>query len=350
MDNVEFYHRLMEDPPQDGEPATAYYKRMSKKYDLTWKMIKKKVALAGKKLKIPHALRGAKGIAYYAEKGKPGAPQNKANLHWSELLGVMRHHQRIKSKASKTTYQSTAKIDTDSPICLAFLSDIHIGSGATDYELFQQITQDILEIPNFYVILGGDEIDLAIKLRSVAEVHGNILDPELQIEFLRSWFNDIKHKVVAACAGNHDAWRTERLAGINVFKDIFTPAVPYSKGIFRLDLKVGEQTYKMAMSHTFKGNSMYNPVHSLKRHAREEAPECEIFFAGHNHKPGIGQDWEQLKHRVYINSGSIQTNSGYAKRFHSLYTAPIFPCVVLWPDQHKMECLSSVSNWVEMAK
>ncbi len=71
-------------------------------------------------------------------------------------------------------------------------------------------------------------------------------------------------------------------------------------------------------------------------------------MCGHNHKPGVGQDWDGGKDRVYINSGSIQVNSGYAKRFFSLRTCPIYPCAVLFPDQKEVVPFKSVKLWCDL--
>jgi hypothetical protein len=51
------------------------------------------------------------------------------------------------------------------------------------------------------------------------------------------------------------------------------------------------------------------------------------------------------KHRIAINSGTIQTNSGYGKRFFSLYTHSVYPCLELWPDQHLVVPYWSLKAW-----
>ena len=345
LNDHQFYKALVNDPPTESESAKEYYQRQADKHKLSWKYIKKRLHSIAKKNQYTP---GVEGLRIASENAAEQSLIEKAST-WREIMGVVEQHQQLKKKLSKSDYEPVAVIETDQPIILVFLSDLHIGSSATDYTLFQQITNDLLEVPNLYAILGGDEVDFAIKLRGVSEVFGNVIDPETQLTFLQSWFDEVQHKIIAAMAGNHDAWRTERATGLNPFMDIFSKKIPYSKGICRLDLTVGDQDYKLALSHTFKGNSMYNAVHSLKRNAREENPDCDVFFAGHNHKPGIGQDWESGKHRCYINSGSIQINSSYAKRFHSLRSMPVYPCVVLWPDQHKKEVFSSVHSYLQLS-
>lgn len=341
LNDANFYNYLVQHPPTPDEKEKAYFARIGKMMDLSPKYLKKRLSSVCKKNNYIPGIAGLKVAAEaQEEKLKPA--------DWREMVDLMEQHQGIKKRLSKSNYEPVAVIHTTQPILLVFLSDLHIGSSATDYQLFRQITKDLLEIPNLYAILGGDEVDFAIKLRGVSEVFGDIIDPEMQVDFLESWFAEIDHKIVAAIAGNHDAWRTEKATGLNPFKTIFSKKVPYSKGHCRLDLTVGDVEYKIAMSHTFKGNSMYNPIHSLKRNAREENPECDLFFAGHNHKPGVGEDWESGKHRVYINSGSIQVHSGYAKRFHSLRSMPVYPCACLWPDKKKMEVFSSVKSYLDL--
>lgn len=346
LNDSEFYAFLLQHPPVPGEDAQTYYSRVGDLLGISWKYAKKRLYNICKKSDYEP---GMAGLIRAAKKVPPKQIQEQGTKpNWREIVGMMQQHQGIKKRLSKSDYEPVARIQTSDPICLVFLSDLHIGSSATDYDLFKQITRDLLEIPNLYAILGGDEVDFAIKLRGVKEVFGDIIDPEMQLYFLESWFEEVGHKIVAAVAGNHDAWRTEQATGLNPFRDIFARKVPYSSGICRLSLTVGDVDYELAFSHTFKGNSIYNPVHSLKRHAREEAPECDLYFAGHNHKPGKGYDWEHGKARCYINSGSIQVHSGYAKRFHSLRTMPVYPCAVLWPDTKRIESFTSVKSYLDL--
>jgi len=73
-------------------------------------------------------------------------------------------------------------------------------------------------------------------------------------------------------------------------------------------------------------------------------------LAGDSHVFGVMDYSEGGKEKTAINCGTLQTNSGYAQRFFSLTTHPIFPCVVLWHDTRKWQALKSVKTWLELKR
>jgi len=66
-------------------------------------------------------------------------------------------------------------IQTNVPICVVAIGDWHMGSWGTDYDLSQACTEEIINTPNLYVIIVGDMLQMAIKLRGVLEVSDNAL-------------------------------------------------------------------------------------------------------------------------------------------------------------------------------
>ena len=84
------------------------------------------------------------------------------------------------------------------------------------------------------------------------------------------------------------------------------------------------------------------------RYMRREGIDREICMAGDSHVPGMIKYTDGGKVRVAINSGTTQTNSGYGKRFFSLTTHPVFPCVVLSPESHQVSPMWSIAEWLDM--
>jgi ferric iron reductase protein FhuF len=54
--------------------------------------------------------------------------------------------------------------------------------------------------------------------------------------------------------------------------------------------------------------------------------------------------------RVAANMGSTQLNSGFAKRYFSLKTHPVFPLLMFWPDKHQITPVWSVSEYLALRK
>lgn len=268
------------------------------------------------------------------------------DVHWAELTKWIQEGQRLKKKASGSNDYADWRIKTKEPVCVVFLGDTQLGSWGTDYDLFKAITKEIIETPNLYVVLVGDILQMAIKLRNVIENSDNAVPPDMQIMILDSWLQDIKHKVIASTWDNHSVMREEAVTGYSVYAEIFKRHTIYSSGICHLSVFVNDIEYKMAVSHYFRGRSMYNKTHAPSRYMREFANDRDLVAQGDFHEPGYSWYTEGGKERNAIVCGSIQTDSGYAKRFFTLTTHPFYPCVLLNHKEKSIINFKSVKDWL----
>lgn len=250
-----------------------------------------------------------------------------AEFHWKDPLPHLKGLQEVIKKGKDSQDFATWRIEADE-IVVVFVGDLHMGSWAVDYDLLVKITEEIINTPNLYVVLLGDLLQMAIKLRGCLEVSDNALPPKWQMRFLESWLNDIKHKVIASTWDNHSVMREENATGFSQYSNIFARHVIYHDNIGHLDVQVRDQTYKMAVAHFFRGRTIYNPCHGQMRYMRMVANDREICAAGDSHTPGIVEYEEGGKPRIALNCGSVQ-NGGYGKRFFTLLNSPVFPCVKL---------------------
>jgi hypothetical protein len=269
-----------------------------------------------------------------------------AEFHWRKILPVMQEFQKQVSEASGSQDKSNWKIETNDEICVVVIGDLQLGSWATDYGLFLEITREILETKNLYVILVGDLLQMAIKMRNVLEVQDNLLPPKFQMMFLDSWLQDIKHKVIASTWDNHSVMREEAQVGYSSYAEIFKRHTIYHNGIGHIDLTVGNVVYRGAISHFFRGKSILNKTHAPSRYMRHEAQDRDFALQGDFHDPGMQKYQESGREKIAIVCGSIQTNSGYAKRFYSITTCPAYPCIVLNPKEKIMTPYWSVKEWL----
>jgi hypothetical protein len=264
---------------------------------------------------------------------------------WREWSNWISTGQQLKRKASYSQDFALIEFDTDQPLTVIFISDTHWGSWATDYERLRIITDEILGTPNLYVGLIGDLEQMAIKLRNVLEVSDNVLPPELQHRFTESWLAEIQHRVLFSTWDNHAVMREEAGAGYSRFADLMKRQVIYHNGIGHPDIKVGGETYRLAVSHRFRGNSYLNPVHAQGRYKREEGQDRELIVQGDTHKPGLFKGHHGRHEAVYVNCGALQVDSGYAKRHFSLFTHAVYPCVTFYPDEHIITPWYTLREW-----
>jgi hypothetical protein len=281
----------------------------------------------------------------------PQANKKVGDFNWREWVPAMQTMQSLKKKSSYAQDEATIQLgDGSGAVAIAAFSDQHMGAWSTNYDDLLRITDEFLSIPNLYIGLLGDYGHYAIKLRSVLEVADNLLPPEQQTDFLESWFEEIWEKVAFATWENHGIERQEKQAGESSTKRILSRKVTYFNGIGHITLKVGDQIYKGAVSHRFRGTSIENPCHAQMRYMRREGIECEFAMQGDTHTPGMMKYTDGPKTRVALNTGSIQNNSGYAKRYFSLKTHPVYPILVFHADHHEITPYWSVAEWLAAKK
>lgn len=266
-------------------------------------------------------------------------------VNWRSVIPWIEQGQAMRHEASNSQDSSNIVLgDGKSPIILATLSDMHIGSIGADHRLLEQFTDEILNTPNLYVALLGDYAEFAVSMRSIAEITGQILNPAMQLKFVESWLKEIAPKVAWATHDNHGTARGEKFIGSDIWSDIFGRQVIYQGNIGHATVHVGKQSYKIASSHKFRGSSMLNPAHACMRYLRMEAPDCEIAMMGDTHVPMAAKYREGGGTRAAINTGNLHLKSSYAKRHFSLSEHPYFPCLVLWHDRHDFTPLWSVGE------
>lgn len=244
---------------------------------------------------------------------------------------IVRQKKRLDSKLSQD--YATWNIKTEEPVYVMFWGDQHIGASGMDAESFKRLTDELLDTPNLYCILMGDSMEMAINMRSVHEVMGNIIPPMEQYRIFEAWLDKIKHKVICATWCNHNVMREEKVLGWSPTAYALSQKVIYHNNIGITDIVVNDITYKLSLSHFFRGNSMYNPNHELARYIRHENGEVDIVAQGDKHTPAIQTLYIQEKVRGLIKCGTHNVNSGYAKRFFSLKTFQDMPVVRLMPHK-----------------
>lgn len=274
--------------------------------------------------------------------------KKEGNLNWRDVNATIRDMQRVKHEASTAQDDATFHFDSDVVKVIA-LSDTHLGSWSADYELFERITDEILNTPNLYVILAGDLVNMAIRMRGVMEVSDDLLTPKLQMDYLISWLDEMKGRVLFAGWDNHAVIRQEELAGYSQVAHILSERTVYYNGIGHANVIVGDELYPVAMSHFFRGKSAANPCYGPQRYILTEGIDREIAIAGDSHVPGMMTFMLGGKRRVAINTGTTHTNSGYAKRFFSLQSHPIFPCFVLSGERHEITPFWTVGEMMRFA-
>lgn len=274
------------------------------------------------------------------------ANKKKAEFNWREWADASSKLQDLYRRASVSQKHAQIKLgDGKLPVCLLPFSDQHIGSRGANYKIFRKMTEEILADPQIYIAIIGDLAEFAIKLRSVAEICAQIFSPEKQMQFVEDWFQEISPKVAFCTWGNHEDERTEKQAGFGVMKWLLGKRAVYFDGIGHADIKVGKETYRIGVSHKFRGYSYLNACHAGQRYMRFQGIDREIALMGDIHTPAFMHYYDGPTERLSMVAGTLNTGSLYAERYFSIFTQPQYPCVVLDPKVHAFTPYKNLAAW-----
>lgn len=273
---------------------------------------------------------------------------------WREWVDHSIKTQQLKKKGSWSQDHAIINIQrlckTTKPIVIQFISDLHIGSMATNYHVLKQITQGILNTPNLYVVLNGDLTETTVNFKNALAVHSQLMDIETQHAVLESWLNEIAPKVLTAGWDNHGIEREEKWGAFSHIKQLLNRRFIYHSGIGQFTIEHGKASYELIVSHKIAGYSIFNRLHGAKRLMRLQFPHADICATGDKHTPDIEVYYEGEFRRGALMGGSLKTDCGYTKRYFSLYTHMDMPCVVLFPDEKWFTITMTAAEALALAK
>jgi hypothetical protein len=96
-------------------------------------------------------------------------------------------------------------IETDKPIAIAFLSDLHVGNSGIDYDLLKETGEIIKEHPLAYCITGGDITDSLFF--DYGEEILNMQEQYVYMSKLLNWIGS--ENILAGILGNHECMDEE---------------------------------------------------------------------------------------------------------------------------------------------
>jgi hypothetical protein len=239
----------------------------------------------------------------------------------------------------------------DLPVYVWLNTDDHLGSIHTDYKAFLRDYTRCRELPNFYVINNGDEVDnfMVTTGKAAAGVYENPLNPQEQGFLFKKLFKqlDDQGKVIAFSFGNHNQWL--RSAGYKFentwLRDFKCPVLNCGGEV---KLKVGEQEYKIGISHMHWGTSKINITNAGKRMMEHELPDSDIIFLGHTHQKSVEHLNRGGKDRLIVVGGTYKVNDEFGAE-HGMggRGSEGGVTLALWPDKRRMIAYYSMEEAVD---
>lgn len=206
------------------------------------------------------------------------------------------------------------------------LNDLHFGSPAIDWELWENIKQDIRNNRHrARILINGDIIEGIVKNSKGDIYKGQNLTPEEQIELAVEEFWEFRDLIDAVVIGNHDV-RIKNEVSIDPIK------------MFCKDLGIKEKYigyegvvayswnkcfYTIQMHHGSGGASTTGAIINKMKKMRKS--NCTVMYIGHHHRevaePFIEYYIDPFNHKLHkrkhwlICGNTITRHAEYAKKF-----------------------------------
>lgn len=205
------------------------------------------------------------------------------------------------------------------------ITDIHFGSKQSNVAKMQGLLNYILETPNTYTMLLGDQMETATKQSVGLGVYDEEIDVRAQLKFLSQRLKPLADagKILGILPGNHEM-RVAYLTSINPAELLADNlGVPYFGYQGYLTLKVGTQVYHVMCHHGAGGGTTpAGKVNAMRK--LNQVADADIYLSGHTHGRTDDADllWEfddekgvmRPRMRYYVVAGSyLEYWGGYAE-------------------------------------
>lgn len=272
-------------------------------------------------------------------------------IHMEDLQDQINRAAQIYVEGRVGQPEGHVQINTDLPISIAHMGDLHLGSVYTDTDEILRKFKVISESPNTYCVLMANLIDNAIPSQFPNNMLVNAIPPDKQVMMMRAIVQDLdkKGKVLAAITSPcHEGW-TYKHAGQDInalmfgFKGRHFPVLENGG---RLHLKVGQTDYLGALYHQVGPyESNFNETHALRQLNRLNLlMEADWVAGAHKHYATAQEVYEGVgEHRklvVYIRTGT-EKGTGL---IHDMFSVdryggggePTGQMVHLWPEKRQL--------------
>ncbi len=209
-----------------------------------------------------------------------------------ELFKLCRASRSVLNRVDPIVTHDTATFDDGASIGVIFVSCAHLGSRYTFYEEFERIFSRVLDTPRLHWLSLGDDVEGFLPgFRDGSAVTDQaIANPLVQRLMLARVLDKLaeRGKLLAGCASQHGGDWYRKAVGEDPIKALYLARrVPFYDGKGLLTLKVGRQTYQVALAHSFPGSSIYNANHAQRRAGLFDFPSADVIVQGDKHRYAV---------------------------------------------------------------
>ena len=189
---------------------------------------------------------------------------------------------------------------------LLLIGDLHIGNNAVDIELLNRYIKYVIDHPEVYVSLGGDQIEAIVptdKRFDLDCVDGTYNKADVQAKKVVELFEPIKDRVLWILDGNHEDKIKNTLNVSAYIADKLgikygTTTIKADFGIFKVLDWHGRGSCNSVVDDEVQAYN--NEAKSVKRKLRRICHDCEFNFMHHIHKI---RRWEPKSYLRVVDDG-----------------------------------------------
>jgi len=257
-------------------------------------------------------------------------------IDWRRNLDAITHVTECVKDAELVQEEGTYVVpitNPNVPFSPAFVtSDLHIGAYTTDNELIKDTFNLILNTDNASIIDAGDTFNDGVWGGMGFE---DIMPPYMQAYTVESLMKEMGEKWACTALGNHTEWMFN---GVGIKPEaVFARSVKgvIFPGMGLLHYKAGNQSYDVAVTHKYWGQSKKNIFNVCVNLRQTEYPQADVFIVGHEHINGYAKEFSDGKEKHYIRPGTAKLNDRYA-RIHGIAKRgqPMGKVILFGTQQH----------------
>lgn len=297
---------------------------------------------------------------YRRQSGKRGedgaleAGDINSDIGIEELEEFAELSQLISEAADPVATHSRIRIDGQF-VAILLAGCFHVGGRWTFHRQVREWLERALAHDFTHIGLFGDEIDnfIAGAKTGAWSSYMQALSPPVQRMLWEKWLDRIGHKVLWATTSQHGTlW--DNMRGYSPVMDAYRRRGIRVYDVGYIDLEVGDLVYHIAISHSFPGHSIYNPVHALFRAVWQRYPNADVVAQADKHVHaysivpyGIEECLAGRRQSPYVHLIQIGTAKGGAEPYtmrgwgHS-YTGWWWLC--LFGREHKIRVTSDFDD------
>ncbi|MED4083881.1 metallophosphoesterase [Halalkalibacterium halodurans] len=229
----------------------------------------------------------------------------------------------------------TIDIDDDRPIGLAFHGDWHAGGLYTNHKQMIKDFEVMRDTDGLYNVAMGDYADNYTQNSHKGGIYDQIANPDKQKEMVRHLFKTyLGEDNLAVIKGNHDNWEYKETGEDYIKYLARIIESPYLWYGGEINLRLGNQVYKIHAHHTYQGTSALNTTNSQRR--LFDVTHADVIALGHLHWNESHSKSSGGKDTVWMRTGTYKYTDDYSQWIGGFKGDHRVPMVILYPNEKKV--------------